>query len=120
MAKINHYVEFFFPGVMCSGTEVRKIKERLPQSVKNIPQQAYSFRFFDRIEDEVAGRKLASDAENYSGIYFLGGEIKTVEQVLKEDPKSVLAMNMVGNGMDKVVKTKFGQHIKFNKGDCII
>jgi hypothetical protein len=120
MPKVVHYVEFWYPGIIVAENSVREVDSRLPQDLKKIPVEAYAFRFFDKIEDDVSGRKLASAPENYSGYYFLGGEKKTVDQILIEEPDSILAENMKKNKIGAIVKTKFGQHMIFGKNDCII
>lgn len=110
-----HYVEFFYPGIIVSETSTQKIENR--QKIINAPRNAYAYRFFDREEIMQDGELLQGKPKDYSGTFYLGGKIKTKEQILQEEPTSILASNMRCNKIERVVITKWGQAMTLHPED---
>jgi hypothetical protein len=109
----KHYVEFFSPGSFFSETSTREISSwdtgKAVALSKNIKERygasPYGFRFFTQIEhqpipDSEGGTlKVQPKIVERSGMYYLGGELETYDDVAnRNDPKeSILRSNMQGN-----------------------
>lgn len=117
---IKHYVEYFYPGLICSETSEVETKDRYPSSL-NVPDNAFGFRFFDKEEIVLeSGNVLKSDRQNYSPNYYYG-EKYTLNQVKLYYPESkTLIANMEWNHWDAVVRTKFGQFIPLTNNDIVL
>lgn len=114
----KHYVEYFYPGIIVSETSSEEIKSR---NVKiKPPKGAYAYQFFDREEVKQDGETLTGRANNKSGIFYLGGEVKTREDIEREMPGSILASNMRCNNIERVVMTKAGQAMELHEGDEVV
>lgn len=125
----KHFVQFFSPGTMmsemtekpidawCAPTAVGMvgdIKERYSAT-------PYGFRFITRSRGE---EDLDSKITEISGMYYLGGEIFTREQVeARNDPsESILRSNMRMNGIDRIIVNKNSWMFTgpFNDGDTLL
>lgn len=106
----KHFVIFFSPGTFIAeqseypieSWDVQKAIE-MAQSVKeryNTTPYGFQFTTRERKDNELDSREVER-----SGMYFLGGEVLTVEQIReRNDPKErTLLLNMEGNGWDKIV-----------------
>lgn len=114
----KHYVEYLFPGIIVSETSAEEIKSR---NVKlKPPKGAYAYQFFDREEVEKDGETLIGKAKNRSGTFYLGGKVKTREDIEREMPGSILASNMRCNKIERIVMTKAGQAMELHKGDEVV
>ena len=114
----KHYIEYFFPGIIISETRAEEIKSR---NVKiKPPKGAYAYRFFDREEVENYGEKLTGNPKNQSGTFYLGGTVKSCEDIQREMPGSILASNMKCNKIAHVVVTVLGQAMKLHEGDEVV
>lgn len=60
------FVEFYFPGVSCSGSCEKEISSCKNLLEISIPTNAISYRFFDKTDD---GEKV-----NYSNYHYIGEE----------------------------------------------
>ena len=119
MSEIQHYVEFYFPGIITSDTSTCKIKNR--DSKFKIPKECYGYRFFDRKIIQEGDEILKGKSFNYSGVRYINGKIydkKKVERYVKNN--ETLLSNMRLNGYKKVVKTIFGQFMPLEKNDMVI
>lgn len=113
------YVEFYYRGIFLSETSIREVPDRsIP---KDIPTDAYGFRFFSRSEVGLDGELLQGNPRCCSGIYYYHGELLTLEDVkkLKRDT-SILQQNMVCNKWDKVVLTRHGGFMPLFEKDVVI
>jgi len=121
-AKIQHYIEWMYPGIISTDTSSEKIDHRDPQRVDKMKERVFAFRFFDRTV--VDGEELLGKDKNPSGIYYLGGSVMTLAEVKDkygDDPdKRILISNMENNGYDRIVMTKFGQSMPLNDQDRVI
>lgn len=116
---IKHYVEFLHPGIIISDSSEKEVSHRDYSKIK-IPENAFGFRFFDIETVVVKGEKLIGKKKNLSKWYYQG-EIytkKDVENKVKDN--DIILRNMEYNSIEKVIKTKFGQYIPMEKGDCVI
>lgn len=114
----KHYVRYWFPGIIVSEDSIEEIKSR---NVKiKPPKGAYAYQFFDREEVEKDGETLIGKPKNESGMFYLGGEVKTREDIEREMPGSILASNMRCNKIERVVMTKAGQAMELHKGDEVV
>ena len=107
---IKHFVTFYSPGTFVAESTTKpiiawNINKAIKMS-KGIQERygalPYGFQFItkQRREDELDSRIV-----DRSGIYYLGGEVLTLEQVKeKNDPNNeTLIRNMECNGWDKIV-----------------
>lgn len=120
----QHYVQYWYPGLLFSEPSNEKINHRDPDKIK-IPKGAYAFSFFDQEEMVKNGKTLRGEAENHSGYYFVNATIYTLAAVKKEFGKSashsILITNMECNKYPYVVKTNIGTWQPFdNKKDKVI
>jgi hypothetical protein len=116
---IQHYVKFWHAGSFCSEDMDKKIKSREDKII--VPQGYYAYQFFDREETKGTTGTLYGKEKNFSGWYFVGGELYDVERVKKEVPDSrILVSNMEGNNWPMVIKCNQG-FLPFNpKKDKIV
>ena len=106
----KHFVEFLSPGTFVSESTTTEIDswdvEAAVKMSKDITERhnakPYGFRFITRERGE---KDLDSKVTKTSGIYFLGGEIETIEEIEKRnDPKEeILRSNMRNNGYNRVI-----------------
>jgi len=106
----KHFVIFYSPGTFVSETDRQEIDswdvDKAVEMSKKIKQRynatPYGFRFITR------GRKdseLDSKVIKESNMYFLGGKILTLQDVIdRNDPEDrILISNMRGNKWDRVI-----------------
>jgi hypothetical protein len=119
--KLQHYVEYFYPGAFFSESDDKKIEERNPEKVRK-PKNAYGFRLYSRMECWKEGRLLQGPVENCSGMYYFDASVFTAKEAEKQFPnESILLDNLRNNKMSHIVKTKFGGFQQFNpKKDKIV
>lgn len=106
----QHYVKFYSPGTLVAeitaepidSWDIDKAVEMSKQIVERHGATPYAFKFTTRARED---NELDSKQVAESGYYFLGGQVKTLAEVEAEEPGSILASNMRGNGWDKVVTT---------------
>lgn len=117
---VKHYIEFIYPGVFFSESNIKEINKRNPKSVE-IPNAAFGFRFMDREEMELkSGEILKGDFKNISGWYYEGKKM-TLKDVKMEMPaKNILIDNMLLNKWKSIVWTKFNQAIPLYENDVVI
>jgi len=106
----KHFVTFLSPGTFCAEQTTQPIEEwnvdeavaRARNIVERHAATPYGFQFSTR---ERTDDDLDSKVTETSGVYYLGGEIQTLEQIkAKGDPAdSILISNMECNGWDRVV-----------------
>lgn len=115
---IKHYVELSFPGVLCSETCVKEVKER-SQDLLNFSEGFFAYRFFDITYSIVNGIELASPWHTISPTTFIGEEY-TLDRIKGElAGATTLISNMEDNGWGRVVKTKHGAFYPVPEGDRI-
>lgn len=118
------YIEYIIAAGFFNESTVKSVDSRRASNIDldEIPRRCFAFRFFDQEETTVKGEVLTGDPKNYSGMYYVDGEIKTVED-LKAHPRKykTLISNMQTNNWPKVVKCNTGNFQPFNdKKDKII
>jgi uncharacterized protein (UPF0128 family) len=118
------YIEYLVHGDIPNQNIIDEVPNREFQNLL-VPEKAYGFRFFDMIiaHVNIDGTliELRSKRINQSHLYYYGGRVLTIEQVIKDIPdndKLLLYMNV--NGWDKVIQTRTGQFLEFKKDDVII
>lgn len=114
---LRHYVTFYYPGLLFAETESQEIASR--DAPLSIPESAYAYRFYDQESAEIGGETLIGPAKNLSPTHFLGGQIRTREEVEATEPGSIMAFNMRANNMARVVITRYGQGIAMAEGDVV-
>ncbi len=107
----KHFVEFLSPGTFVSESTTKSISswdiEKAQELAHDINERhgarPYGFRFSTRERGE---DDLDSKETSRSGIYYLGGVIRTIEQVRAENnpDERILLSNMEGNGIDRVIE----------------
>ncbi len=135
-AKRETFVTFLSPGTFVSEASTYPIDSRdlrlalamAEKVTERYGAKPYGFRFEERIVGEMpdgqGGKLHASKDVGMSGIYFLGGKLETVDDVVaRNDPKeSVLRTNMQGNDMSIVIvnTNSYRSTLPFGEEDCIV
>jgi len=114
-----HYVEFVYPGVIVSESSVRRIDNRDPSKVE-LPDGAFGWRFYDRIEIEQDGELLVGKPKNHSAWTYYGEVWNREQAILAFGGDSTLARNMEYNNIDRVVHTRYGQCIPLRESDQVL
>lgn len=118
--KRHTYVTFFYRGSFVDDTETRPADSRDPHQV-DVPEAAFGFRFFDRVEGEAEGVTVRSDALDLSPMYYVGARAYTLAEVRATVPDSrILVRNMEGNGWDRVIRTRAGNFKPFEASDVLL
>ncbi len=119
---IQHYGESFYPGLLFTEESARKVKRRDPNRIRP-KENCFMFRFFDREEGEMGGKKVSSEAFNYSPKYFVAGKVFSLADVkdgkLGGDVK-ILITNMEVNHHSHVIKTQIGNIQEIEKKDFVV
>ena len=117
---IKHYVEFMLPGLIVSESCTKGIPLRIPVDVE-VPKHCYAFRFFD-VEEIVFDReRFSGQRKNYSGYYFVNGELLDYDQVAEKlGNDSICARNMKCNGKEHVFASNSGGHYPFDDKDVVL
>ena len=107
----KHFVEFLSPGTFVSETTSKDIEswdvaaacEMARGIVERHAAKPYGFRFVTR---ERGPDDLDSKVAETSGIYYLGGRLRTLAEVEADNlpNESILRSNMRGNGIDTIVE----------------
>jgi len=109
----NTFVEFLYPGVVVSESEICKIT---PGKRKKIPENAYAYRTFKRDSYQVGDKDLTSKDYEHSKWTYWDASVLTVQDIerLKGRDYSILLSNMRGNNIAQVVQTKYGQSFPYD------
>lgn len=105
-----HFVEFLSPGTFVhevttkaiDAWDVERAKLMAIDIVERYGARPYGFRFITRSRSD---DELDSKVTAQSGVYYLGGTIRTIEQVEADaDPaETILLSNMRSNGWPRIV-----------------
>jgi hypothetical protein len=118
--RVIHFIEFLYPHILFQDSRSEEVEERDLDAVR-VPHGSFAFRFYDIKEVLVEGDVLTSGHVNVSGIYYPGGRLMTVEDVMTEVREcKVLLDNMRINNWTHVVRTRVGTFQPFNDGDVIL
>ena len=136
MIKEKHIVEFYSPGTFFFENSSKEISDwsvekaiLMSQSVvERYGAKPYAFRFYtllvsDPVPDGRGGFLDVSSKEiNKSKLYYLGGEIKTIEDIKQENNKDndILLSNMDCNYDSHIVVKQMGRCRPFFEDSCII
>lgn len=109
----KHFVTFMSPGTFVSESTTKPIDkwdvDRAVEMAKEIKERynalPYGFYFTTR---KRVGKEFDSHESDRGNMYFLGGDILTLEDVVnRKDPKDrILISNMKGNNYDRVIVNK--------------
>ena len=109
----KHFVTFYSPGTFVSETTEEPITswdidiavEMSTKILERYEARPYGFRFSTR---ERGQKDLDSKVTKTSNLYYLGGDILTLEQVkARKDPKDkILISNMECNHLDKIIENR--------------
>ncbi len=120
MTHAKQYVTFLYPGIFLSEEETRAVETRDVGGLA-VPEGAFAFQFFERLEIDVDGERLVGKPRNRSGRYYPEGRVMTVADVLLDERDNrILISNMEGNGWDRVVKTRCGNYQPFTDDDVVL
>jgi len=107
------YIEFFYPGSFVSESSVCQYKKGA-----KIPDGAYAYRTFTRIESVIDGKKVKSEPTYNEGTFYAPEAKVTlaadVEREYPGDENRILRSNVLGNKLPAVIKTRGGIHLGFN------
>lgn len=106
----QHFVTFYSPGSFVAEMTTHPIDEwdtdtavEMARSIRERHGAApYGFRFTTRTREP---QDLDSHVSASSGLYWLGGKVETLAEVIeRNDPaESILRQNMSGNGWDRII-----------------
>lgn len=110
----KHYATYYYPSIMCSGEGTVELPENTVEAaLKQMPTAAFAFTLYD-VETQTAtledGSSFEHDRTVYrSGMIYPCAAAFTVDEVkaLTGDHR-ILVGNMIGNGWQKVVRTRAG------------
>jgi len=107
----KHFVTFYSPGTLFSETSEKPIDswdvERACKMAEQIKERhgatPYGFRFSTR---ERKPNELDSKVTKTSGMYYLGGVVRTAEEVLAgtSHDENILRSNVRNNGYKKIIE----------------
>lgn len=124
--QIVTYVTYMIPGAFVANEDVREVTSRDPYAAaRRAPSGTFAFRFHERVivHAEVDGETVTtrSRGRNYSGTWYLDGEVLSAKQVaaLPGDHQALLD-NMRSNRWDRVVQTRNGWMRPFGESDAVI
>lgn len=125
----QHYVVFLSPGTFLAEPTTKEVDEwdvaKAVEMADGISQRhgatPYGFYFMTRARkaDELDAKEIAS-----SPMYYLGGEIVTIDTIrsraLKEE--EILLSNMEGNGWNRIIinTNSWKVHQPLNPGDIVL
>lgn len=116
------FVEFYFPGSVCSETSTRETSTRDPMKIE-VPKGCFAFRFFDQDSEEVEvfGKKktILDDMKNISPTYYLEGKVIDRSEA-KCRGMTVLLANMRCNRWKHCILTPQGQAFPVEEKDVIL
>jgi hypothetical protein len=130
MAAIEqHFVTFLSPGTFVDEETTKPMDEWDVNVARTLAAQiterydARPFGFYfttrRREDDDLDSRQVAR-----SGIYYLGGNILTLDEVMARNraEDSILISNMRGNGIERVIENTNSWKITkpFNDGDVLL
>jgi len=125
--RTKTYVELLYHSVLFSETEVVEVGSRDPVAVAEKHKNAFGFHFFDQARTEVEldgnAQTVFGERRTVSPWYYPGGKVYTLEDVKSMKPEKeyeILISNMEGNGYPKVVKTRHGGFVPFQKDDKVL
>lgn len=113
----KHYVQFIYPGILFTNDSTQEIPKRDPSAFE-IDENCLGYRFFDRFEIVIDNEKLLGERKNFSGTHYFGIE-KTLDEIKREKPDSILLENMKINNWDKIVQTKGGKCFPLYEKDTV-
>ena len=119
---IRHFVEFIFPGSFLSESTVEPIDSwdiaEAYSRLTDLNMQPYGFRFLTR---ERGPDDLDSKITATSGIYYLGGKIRTFGEVLADNKpeEETLRWNMQANKFHTVIQIA-GRTFPFTDKDTVV
>ncbi len=129
----KHYAEFFSPGTFVSETSVLPMETEDPKEAvarwntitERYGAKPYAFQLFTQLHhDDVDDFKCRPKELRRSGMYFLGGTIRTAEEILAgTDPKEdILRSNVRCNDISAVVTNtnSFKSTHSFQKDDVVV
>lgn len=109
----QHFIEFYSPGtfisetnqVPCKAWDIEEAKQIATSTMQRHGARPFGFRFvtYERSDDELNAHRGKS-----SGLYYLGGQILTLEEIeARGDPQDeILLRNMRIRGIAKIVENR--------------
>lgn len=116
--RIQHFVEFYFPGALFDESTDKEIATRDPEKV-TVPDSAFGFSFYTLVSTttEYQGDTvlLTSERLDESRMYYYGGRILDKTQVANQVANNrTLLSNMRNNGYKFVIQTRAGNFKPFD------
>ena len=124
--QVESYVEFQYPSSYYIARSIRRVKTRDASRVKEVPEEAFGFRFFDILFTTVTygGQrvKMASVHVNVSPLHYYGGEICTVAEIRLRFPRhdSLLRQFASNDDAERVIWCRKGGWELFGKDDVLV
>lgn len=125
----QHFVIFYSPGTFMAEQTTKPIEswdtdqavEMASEIVERYSARPYGFQFITRSRND---DDLDSKVTDRSPMYFLGGEVETIEEIRdRANPdETILLSNMECNGWDRIVvnKNSWRWTQPLNEGDVVL
>jgi hypothetical protein len=115
----KHYITFLLPGIICAEEIKKEIaswdKEIALKMIKESKIKPYGFYFTTWESTEWEPKKIAK-----SGIHFINGRVKTLDEIPRTSENENLIWNMEHNDYKRVVFTESGFVQPFSEEDCLV
>jgi len=102
--------------------ETRMVKNRDISGIKNIPENAFSFIFFDIlsiiVNEDGKDIELKSERINVSGKYYINGKVRAIEELKQFTEFETLVSNL--NNYKKAVLCRDDGWSPFEEGDSVV
>ncbi len=118
------YVDYSVPGSFFAEHDVREVSNRnVDEAVKNAPNGAFVFSFYDIVTVEQDGVELESKPLERSSNYYIDAQVLTVadiEAMNADDSYRILLINMRCNDWSSVLKCRTGNFQPMQDGDIVV
>jgi hypothetical protein len=113
------FVTLMSPGSFFSEETVYPVDSWDPEAVRaRVKPHHFALRFHTR---ERGPDDLDSRVSARSGVYYVGGEVYTLEEVERQFPEcGTLIRNMRNNDWARAVRTRIGNWQPFDDGDTLL
>lgn len=100
--------------------EYREVAEASIDAVGSIPDRCFEVTFWEQTVVEVDGETLRGNSTRVGKRYFIGGSVKTLDEIEDTPDNSILRNNLRNNGCDAAISTRFGRWTPFDSENDVI
>ncbi len=100
--------------------EYREVTEASIDAIGSIPDRCFEVTFWEQTVVEADGETLRGDSTRVGKRYFIGGTVKTLDEIEDTPDNSILRSNMMNNEWHAIVVTRFGRSTPFDPENDVI